>query len=280
MEKTLVYHLYVNSVDINEKPLYKLHQECLKIYKDRFDKALFVVTVDDLANTELIGNAIKWVLNINFGKEFDIKVEKNDALCESKTFQKYVLDNTNLNGMVFFAHNKGSNNFESANPNIVKDSVFMWVSGMYFYNLTFMDEVNGALCGKKYYPECMYGAFLMEKDIDDDRLFLAPYHYAGNFYWINIEYYRHLINDGKIQKLTATNPMFSEMFPGYVFNPYPGGGLKTHNDIRLLMSVWDGAFYKMSKKDWKELSVVLDDDINFIDFVEQVSGKIEYNLYD
>ena len=101
MEKTLVYHLYVNSADINEKPLYKLHRECLNIYKDRFDKALFVVTVDDLTNTELIGNAIKWVLNINFGKEFDIKVEKNDALCESKTFQKYVLDNTNLNGMVF-----------------------------------------------------------------------------------------------------------------------------------------------------------------------------------
>ena len=83
-------HYLLNN--LNEKPLYKLHRECLNIYKDIFDKALFVVTVDDLKNTELIGNAIKWVLDINFGKEFDIKVEKNDALCESKTFQKYVLD--------------------------------------------------------------------------------------------------------------------------------------------------------------------------------------------
>ena len=280
MEKTLVYHLYVNSVDINEKPLYKLHQKCLNIYKDRFDKALFVVTVDDLANTELIGNAIKWILDINFGKEFDIKVKKNDALCESKTFQKYVLDNTNINGMVFFAHNKGSNNFESTNPDLIKDSVFMWVSGMYYYNLNYMDEVNGALCGKKYYPECMYGAFLMEKDIDDDRLFLAPYHYAGNFYWLNIEYYRYLINEKKIPQVVATNPMFSEMFPGYVFSPSPGGGLKTHNDIIWLMSVWDGKFYKMTKKEWEGLGYILDGNCDFIDFVERVSKNIGYCLYD
>ena len=78
----------------------------------------------------------------------------------------------------------------------------------------------------------------------------------------------------------ATNPMFSEMFPGYVFTPLPGGGLKTHNSIIWLMSVWDGKFYKMTKKEWEEVSHILDGNSNFIDFVEQVSKNIGYCLYD
>ena len=71
-----------------------------------------------------------------------------------------------------------------------------------------------------------------------------------------------------------------KMFPGYVFTPLPGGGLKTHNSIIWLMSVWDGKFYKMTKKEWEEVSHILDGNSNFIDFVEQVSKNIGYCLYD
>ena len=280
MEKILVYHLYVNSNDIRQKIAYKIHQECLKRFKHIFDKALFVITVNDLTNSASIENAIKWVMDIQFGKEFDIKIEKNDPLCESKTFNDYVLENNNLNGLVFFAHNKGSNNFDSPNPNINKDSVFMWICGLYYYNLTFMDEVNGALCGKQFYPECMYGAFLMENDTDDSRMFLSPYHYAGNFYWINIEYYRQLISLNKIKPVKATNPMFSEMFPGYLFSAQPGGGLKTHNDIVLLMSQWDGALYTMERNEWEGLSDFYDGNQDFTHFAIDVSFEILPNLYD
>jgi hypothetical protein len=280
MKKTLVYHLYINGDGLNQKISYRLHQECLKRYIHIFDAALFVLTINDLTNTKVIGEALTWINELNFGKEYDIKVELNDPLCESKTFCDYVLNNKNLEGLVFFGHNKGTNNFESTNPNVNKDSVFMWVCGLYYYNLTFMDEVNGALCGKQFYPECMYGAFLMEKDCDDSRIFLSPYHYAGNFYWLNIDYYRQLILLDKIKDVKATNPMFSEMFPGYQFTPFAGGGLKTHNDIRFLMSEWDGSLYTMNKEEWCYLSNTLDGNQNFIEFVNNVSFNIGYNLYD
>ena len=71
-----------------------------------------------------------------------------------------------------------------------------------------------------------------------------------------------------------------KMFPGYVFSPSPGGGLKTHNDIIWLMSVWDGKFYKMTKKEWEGLGYILDGNRDFIDFVERVSKNIGYCLYD
>jgi hypothetical protein len=270
MEKTLVYHLYVNCNDINQKKSYKIHKECLKIFKHVFDNAIFVITVNDLKNNAAISNAVKWITDIEFDKEFDIKIEHNDSLCESKTFNDYVLKNNNLNGMVFFAHNKGSNNFESDNPIINKYSVFMWICGLYYYNLNFIEEVNGALCGKQFYPECMYGAFLMEKDIDDDRLFLANYHYAGNFYWINIDYYRQLLMLNKINDIEATNPMFSEMFPGYLFTPYKGGGLKTHNDVLFMMSQWDGKLYTMNRDEWCEFSEIIDGNKDFIEFSNNI----------
>lgn len=280
MEKTLVYHLYVNSDDINQKTSYNVHKKCLEQFKHIFDKVLFVITVNDLSNNIAIRNAIKWVLDIEFCKEIDIKIEKNNSLCESKTFNDYVLENKDLNGMVFFAHNKGSNNFESENTNINKDSVFMWVCGLYYYNLTFMQEVDGALCGKQFYPECMYGAFLMENDNNDSRLFLNQYHYAGNFYWINIEYYRQLIDLNKIKIVNATNPMFSEMFPGYLFTTQPGGGLKTHNDIRFMMSQWDGSLYTMNEDEWCDVSDILDGNQDFIVFAHRIANNIKYKLYD
>ena len=56
MEKTLVYHLYVNSDDINQKTSYNVHKKCLEQFKHIFDKVLFVITVNDLSNNIAIKN--------------------------------------------------------------------------------------------------------------------------------------------------------------------------------------------------------------------------------
>jgi hypothetical protein len=270
MKKTLIFHLFVDDI---ENIAYKLHLTCLRYYIEIFDNLKFIITVNDKKDINIINYIIGEILKITNGKNVDFKIRENNSLCECQTFYDEVLKNCE-NEMVFMAHSKGTNNFKDVRVNA--QSIFMWVCGLYFYGLNFMDEVMMYLLSKKAYPECMYGPFLMENDVDDSRKFLVKYHYSGNFYWINTKYYRNLNRRGICGDVELDNPMFAEMFPGIYFNAEAGGGLSTHNNFILEMSKYDGCFYNADLNKWKEITNKIGDSEEFFNFCEKIANEIGY----
>ena len=236
MKKTLIYHLYAGA-DFNENVANKLHHNCLARYNDVFDEVRFTIAVDDVRNYELISSAIKWIVSIGFNCHATYTVVENTDFREVSTFDREILKGyNNLDGAVFFGHNKGSTNIISptgeVEPNIVR-----WISSMYFYNLQFIDEVEGFFTGKTRAAEVFYGTMLMHFTKKRTNWVhampnnLSGLEYAGTFYWINIPKYRNSIKMGIIKEVEPDSRFFAEEYPGMFFERYAYGcGMTSHND--------------------------------------------------
>lgn len=185
--KTIVVHCYAK----NDSEYFKIldsHFYWLKKYSFIFNRAIFVIAMDDINDDELKNLVIENAY-CAFGKEkTKIKVVQNDKrLYEVPTFIEYVLNNEDLDGLVFFCHTKGGNR---TNQNTMK-----WISCMYFYNLNFMDDVTSKLDKQN---GVFYGT-LVHYTNGNPMLNKNNVMYAGNFFWVDICKFRSLFKSSGIK---------------------------------------------------------------------------------
>lgn len=282
MKRTLVYHLYCGN-DFSENIANKIHQYCLSKYASIFDEMQFTIAIDDISNTDLIRRGIEWVLSVRGDAYIAIKTAENTLLCEVNTFNNEVLKKKDeLDGAVFFAHNKGTTNIK--NMNLSSASVFRWICGMYYYNFEFIDEVMDRFQGKTRAPECFYGTFLTyftkEKTnwVHSMPNNLSGLEYAGTFYWMNMPKIRNSFKMGIIKDVEPDSRFFAEEYPGMFFDRYAFGcGMTSHNDS--CFNAMEFNPYYVSVDEWETtITDILGEREGFLTFVNEVKTNIGLDL--
>ena len=269
MKKTLIYHLYYGK-NFDSNPANVIHFLCLKDYIHIFDEAVFVIAMDDIKDTKSIEPALVWILKLGFSGKLTITTQENTDLYEVETFRNELLNKYNtLDGMVFFAHNKGTTNIiknGELNMNIAR-----WICGMYFYNMQFIDEVEGFFTGTLRAPEVFYGTFLQSFSKERQSIVhampnnISGLEYCGTFYWINMPKYKNCRVMGTIKDVEPDSRFFAEEYPGMFFDRYAYGcGMTSHNDAILDASKYN--IYNLTEEDWDEVLDVLGDRDDFAQF--------------
>lgn len=73
-----------------------------------------------------------------------------------------------------------------------------------------------------------------------------------------------------------SNRYDAEFFPGYVFNDNKwGGGLTSHNGIKLKLEGLLGSFYVMTDEMWDKIFDILGNKIDFYKFKDDIMKKVE-----
>ena len=181
MNKTLVFYWY-SSMKYSNDITYSLHLSCLRKYSSVFNKAVFVIAVDDLNDTKLIKETKKAIVeNVNINN-ISFYVIINDRLCETNAFKKHVLDyNPEYNEVLFFAHTKGLriiNDYPAWTEYYID-----WILCLYFYSLNFDFEMETKLFGGLGGNNSAFFGSIMAMDNSNINKGL---YYPGTFYWVNI----------------------------------------------------------------------------------------------
>lgn len=276
MEKTLVYHVYLSD-DIETNLAYKINAECLKYYITNFDNVKYVIVMDNLDDLELRLKGINYVSNIEFNGNVDIIFRKNTEIGETATVRDYVVNTNENNEMIFFCHTKGITAFRANDGRVNLNSIMNWILTMYFYNLNFTNEVIEIFQGKKGPIETFYGTLLMSlTDTENYPVFLPKLHYSGSFYWINKPFINKIKHDFNYDNYVFSNRYDAEFFPGYVFNKNKwGGGLASHNAVKLKLEGLLGSFYFMPDEMWDKIFDILGNKIDFYKFKEIIMNKVK-----
>lgn len=277
MKKTLIYHLYCGD-DFIENPANMIHFICLNNVINNFDEVRFVIAVDKLGNFDLIKNAMNWILGLNHFGEKKIRVTRNTDLYEVETFKTEFLERyEELDGMVFFAHNKGTTNINR--DGIFQMNVARWICGMYYYNFEYLKEIEGLFTGTLRAPEVFYGTFLQNFSKERQcQVHAMPNNtsgliYSGTFYWINMPKYKNCRKMGIIKDVEADSRFFAEEYPGMFFDRYAYGcGITSHNDAILDAITYN--IYNLTEEQWGEVLEILGDAEGFASFSNEVLLKL------
>ena len=278
MKKTLIYHLYCGE-DFLDNKANLIHFLCLKKYIKVFDEVIFTIAVDDLSDNETISAGISWIMSLGANCEKRIHVKKNNDLYEVSTFNDEFLKNyENLDGMVLFAHNKGTNNFY--NPGLNHDSVFNWICALYYFNFEFIDEVENIFTGKLRAPEVFYGTFLHYFSKERQSWVhampnnISGLEYCGTFYWINIPKYKNCVVMGVVKKVEPDSRYFAEEYPGMFFDRYAYGcGLASHKDVCLDALTIN--LYLMDEDQWDKLFTAMGEYSGVKRFIKEIKEGVE-----
>jgi hypothetical protein len=205
IKKTLIYYWYVHSTGWQD--LYDLHISNLKIYKDVFDKEIFIISRDDDTNPEYVSAVIDKLRSIFPDAEF--KAYKNDkTLRESCYFYNEIA--TKLQDYpdewYFFAHNKGVDTYYTSKENC-KD----WICGMYFMNLNFMDSIETNMNLK---DTCVIGTYLI-RGVKQWSFLKYNWHFSGTFWWFNPSRVYKVMKENN-NEIPSNNRYFTEGFFGSV----------------------------------------------------------------
>ena len=112
--RRLIFHFYVYN-EWEKNPVYYIHKYFLKKYCSVFTDAVFVISVDDVNDWQLINSAQRFIIDCGF-KNLKFIVEENTRLYEVETFNKYVIQQMNkLDGLTFFGHVKGVSDYNNTN---------------------------------------------------------------------------------------------------------------------------------------------------------------------
>lgn len=277
MNKVLVYHIYLRD-DIDNNLAYKVNLECLKYYKNNFDKVKFIFVMDDIKDVELRKKGINWASEIGFTGETDFIFRKNTELGEAATVRDYVFNlNDTSNDAIFFAHTKGITQMDEEKK---KNSVLMWILIMYFYNLNFSEEVKKCFLGKNCVIPAFYGTLLMSA-IEREKIpeFIPDCHYSGAFYWVNKPFLQKKNRELELDKYLFNNRFDTEFFPGYFFN-YKLGGLTSHNRASFILDGHIGSFYVGGCDYWESVLEILGDKEEFLYFKEEIEKVIDFKIFD
>lgn len=204
--KRMVFHFYLTE-DWDTNFANRIHFKCLSHYTKLFDEVKIVIAVDD-ENRHLVNDVKKKFIDCIKSETLTFKVVKNDYYCEGGTFKTEIVDKLDsYDGLVFFGHNKGVTCM-STKGDFNEDSLALWITAMYFYNLEFSDDVEKKLLVDAV--RTIYGVFLMKGEWFKNA---SHCFFSGTFYWLN---------PGRVKKWSLKLPEiydreYAEWFPGEVF---------------------------------------------------------------
>jgi hypothetical protein len=227
--KRLIFYFYIKDNWI-ENTTNRIHLLCLKHYAHIFDEAVFVISVDDINNYELIHSFEMAVLDLGFTPNISFKIVENTYLREARTFYDLIAKKLDeYDGLTFFGHNKGLTNVNAYDV----ESVSLWILSLYYFSLEYYEEATYQLTDGR---ELSFGPLLNEingMDINVTEEGIIPrkhfiektemslgkekYLYMGTFFWLNggalYEYMRK--NDKELPKLT--DRWYAENFCANIF---------------------------------------------------------------
>ncbi len=255
MKKRLIFNFYIDN-EWKENHINKIHFYCLNYFKSAFDEIIFMVSLNDINNEELIYDFEKYVMSLTLCTNIQFKIKENHVLREAKNFyDEIALKLSELDGLTFFAHNKGITNYIS--PYYEPKEIEMWVTSMYYGCLSRVSEMEYELTDAR---RLAYGTLLdiINLNKDDDPLFFDSmglwlgerrYFYMGTFFWMNcpmIDYYMH---NNNVHLPMLVDRWYAENFFSNIFDVYHCASFdmrKTFNYVdggaRNIMSIIEFSF--------------------------------------
>ena len=217
--RRLVYHFYVTP-KWRELEVVKIHLACLEEYAENFTESIFVLSMEDINDTQSVYELEKKIIDIGF-TNVTFKVRPTNWLCESDTLDKEIFQHMGeLEGITFFAHSKGVNNEILNYHNMTKESVFQWIVAMYYLTQDSINEVKGKLYGPH---GILFGAL---KTFRTDLTNKYHWIYSGTFYWVNAIRLHDTIKLNNIFVPKCTDRFFSEHVMGNILDTKQETGIQ------------------------------------------------------
>lgn len=211
MNRKLVFSFYIN--DNFHDEINEIHFKCLNHFKEAFDLADISFIVDEGYNKEYLREAQDRFLSMFLGKNISFSIVPNNEFRESKVFYDKIATRLKDEDLVFFGHNKGVTNVLKYD----RQEIYIWVTGMYYFSLNFMDDVESRLLNEKYY---CYGSFLSKND-EPEKCNKNGWYYVGTFFWINgKKLYQYMVNN-EIQVPVLSDRFYDEEFLGNIIPTWP-----------------------------------------------------------
>jgi len=219
MKKRLVFFVYVDCA-YRDCLIYDIHFANLSKYYKIFDAATIYFSLKEINedNMDIVRYLAKKIIDCGFINDVEIKIRKNTEIREVDCFKEEVISRieNNVPELVFFTHTKGISN-------VLNESLFKWICGMYYFNLNFIDEVNCFLVSKPIYDTAhrsgiFYGFPCLVSNIKN--YITSQVFYPGTIYWVNCskaaQYNRYFEIEPKNKYIYSTR-CFAEEFPGDYF---------------------------------------------------------------
>lgn len=257
MKKRLVFYFYLTN-DLIDSELYKTHFACLDRYKDIFDEMVFVISVDDVTDTDLIHKFEERLSGLHTRGNIMFDIHKNDEFRENYAFKKYVVDRLDDDVITFFGHGKGVSNLNHYDKNVI----FSWILGMYFYSLNFIDEVEECLIDRKFIS---YGSFLTKNEKDKTNKY--SWFYIGTFFWVNNGKLLQYIKNNNIDFPRLNDRFYDEEFLGNIYNCWPERTAASHQNMFLTNAV---DFYNYFED---YLNLIYKERDDFRVFINEITGQ-------
>lgn len=239
--RKLVFHLYLTK-DWRTNWVYKIHFNCLKYYRECFDKAYFALDLEDKSDIgSLVEVKQKLVHILNNVQNIEFETVENNYYYESQTFKNAVVDRIGKDDLVFFAHIKGVRDAEIYPlGDVIKN-----ICTLYYLSLNPEKETHDVTEKLKLWSEFItYGSLLIQ--FDDEFKVKGKYDwiYAGTFFWLNSRRLNNYINTHDVKLPEFDSRFYSENFLCNVFPIHsmdknsnkPNAGFATAYRTRFLRS--------------------------------------------
>ena len=224
MKKRLIFNFYIDE-GWKDNHINKIHFYCLNYFKDVFTEMIFMVSLNDVNNNRLIYDFEQYILSLELCPNIQFIVKNNHIFREAKNFyDEIALKLGELDGLTFFAHNKGITNYNSGNYE--NDGIEKWVTSMYYGCLERPDEMVYWLSdGRKL----AYGTLLdiINNEYPDDRLFFDSlglwlgkrrYFYMGTFFWMNCSMIKYYMENNNVPLPQLVDRWYAENFFANIFD--------------------------------------------------------------
>ena len=228
LNRKLVFSFYINE-NYKDK-INDIHFASLEYFKDSFDVVNINFVLDDEYPEDFLLDAESRFCKIFCGKEITFKMYKNTQLRESLVFYDRVAKNLKDEGIVFFAHNKGTTNVAKYN----RDEIYTWVVAMYYYSLNFKEEIMQQLYSQKYYS---YGPFLTKNE-EAEKPNKYGWYYIGTFFWVNCKKLYQYMQNENIPLPEIGDRFYAEEFLGNIIQTWPRVMAGSH-ETRYLTNCYD-----------------------------------------
>lgn len=225
IKKRLVFHFYLPN-DGYKTGANELHLRCLKRYSYIFDEVIIVIVHDEGVDINNIASLEKELNEIFHQSKVTFKIAENTYLRDSQTFYDEIASKMDeLDGITFFAHNKGLTNINSGK--FEKEKIYKWVAALYFGCLEFYNEAEYCLTEVRNFG---YGTLFDIVDINvvEDKSMIDilysdlgkySYLYTGTFFWINTQCLKGFMDRKGIELPKMVDRWYAENFFSNIIEP-------------------------------------------------------------
>lgn len=219
-KKRLIFSFYLTNENLYDD-INQLHLRLLSKYINRFDDVIFCIIVNNDIDYSVVRELQKIVVNISC-KNLKFKIYENTNYRESYIlYNEIALKLNELDGLTFFAHNKGiSDTFGAVNAKI-------WICALYFFSFETelpSNYLNGPIA---YGPLKSVGCNYKFKHAIQNKY---DWTYCGTFFWLKAQELYSYMKFWQEELPELTTRWYSELFLG---NLMESGEALTYNDICL-----------------------------------------------